>query len=218
MKTWLIPLSLALLGGHARADQCAWIDEATATKAKTLLKRVDDRGRIAPFVIEFCEPCGDKAPGIPAEAKAVEIRTPEAGYRELYVNGKPVDLAYLFVKTDATTYRNMAALAGCPATGVSPSLSIEAETDDGVLIKADDDALPPPIEPPPPPPTIADPVPVTPVAQPTQVHVYSTTVQELSWPAMLLAACAGFLLGCASTITAFALRRRRSHRARASDL
>ncbi|HEY5945079.1 MAG TPA: hypothetical protein VIV40_06285, partial [Kofleriaceae bacterium] len=137
MKAWLIPISLVVLADTAHADQCAWVDRWVANKANVVLDA-------SPKFIEFCEPCGDKAPGVPQLAKHVDIATPETGYRELSINGKPIDIAYVFVKTDDTHYRNLAALAGCETTGVSPSLTIEAETKTGVLISADADRLPPP--------------------------------------------------------------------------
>jgi hypothetical protein len=205
LKTWLIPVSLALLAGPAHADQCAWVEADVAERAKALLDT-------APYVIEHCEPCGDRAPGEPTHAKTVEIATPASGFRELHVNGKPVDLAYLFVQTDATHYGNVAALVGCPATGVSPSLQIDRATKHGVLITADDHVAPVVAAhtvPAPPPP---EPVSVAPTPM---VYVYATTVQSVSWLAVALAAAGGF---AAAVWLALMLRRRRDMRPRAADL
>ncbi len=205
MKTWLIPISLALLGGTARADQCQWVTDAQAQKAQAILTR-------APKYIEFCEPCGDAAPGIPQRAQSVNIATPEADYRELSVNGNPIDLAYVFVKTSDTQYQNLALLAGCPATGVSPSLAIEAETTHGVLITADTKPVPPPAAAVASIPTYAPPAP-----PPPQVYVYTTVTREVSWLAVALAAAGGFVTGSALTVTLLAVRRRRAMRPRAVD-
>ena len=80
-----------------------------------------------PKVIEFCEPCGDKAPGTRSRENRRGPRCRAAATR-VVVNGHAVDLAYMYVKTVDTQYENLAQLAGCPATGVSPSLAIAAET------------------------------------------------------------------------------------------
>ena len=97
MKSWMIALSFTLAASSARADQCAWIDDAAAQKAQAILAK-------QPMTIEFCEPCGDKAPGVPVKAKSVSIGSPQDGYKEIELNGKAVDLAYTYVKTSATKY------------------------------------------------------------------------------------------------------------------
>ncbi|MHB8877085.1 MAG: hypothetical protein ACYC8T_25600, partial [Myxococcaceae bacterium] len=47
-------------------------------------------------------------------------------FSELSLNGKGVDLAYIFVMTRPGEYQNLAKLAGCPATGVSKSFRLGA--------------------------------------------------------------------------------------------
>lgn len=211
MKIWIVPISLALLGGTARADQCEWVEPAIAQKARALLEK-------QPKVISFCEPCGDKAPGEPAVAHAIDIRVPERGLEEVYINGTGVDLAYTYVKTDDGHYRNLALLAGCPATDVSPSLAVDAETPNGVLITADDQALPPPPPVAPVIPTVAiAPVPPPPPAPPA-VYVYSTTTHDVPWLALAVAAGAGALGGSLMTLLVLGIRRRRDMRPRAADL
>lgn len=215
MKAWLllpVSLSLSLLGSTAHADQCAWIDDDTAQQARAILAR-------SPAFIEYCEPCGDKAPGVPLLAKSVEVRVAGDDYKEVTIDGKGIDLAYVFVKTDAAHYRNLAALAGCAATGVSPSLAIAGETSNGVLITASDAPLPPP------PPVIAIAAPpVTAVAPPPpapqpQVFVYTmTTTREIAWLPLALAAAGGFITGSAFMIMLIGVRRRRAMRPRATDL
>lgn len=213
MKAWLIPISLGLCAGTARADQCAWIDADVAAKARAIVER-------APKVIDFCEPCGDQAPGEPHAVRSTEVTAADGDFKELRVNGTAVDLAYVFVQTDATHYRNLAALAGCPATGVSPSLEVAAETKHGVLITADEDDVPSPITlpaiaaaPPPPAPAPA----VAPPASPA-VYVYATTTHEIAWSVLALAAAGGLVTGSALTLLLVASRRRRAMRPRAADL
>jgi hypothetical protein len=208
MKAWLIPITLSLFTGTARADQCAWIDGAVARKAQTLLTS-------APKFIEFCEPCGDKAPGIPQRVQGVDIHPADGELSELTLNGKPIDLAYIFIKTDDTHYKNLAALAGCPATGVSPSLTIAAETPNGVLITAAADPVPEPAKPEPA--TIVTSIP-TPPAPPPQVFIYTTTTHEIAWLAVALAAGGGFITGSAMMLALVTIRRRRAMRPRAMDI
>jgi hypothetical protein len=215
MKAWLIPISLTSLvaaSGTARADQCAWVTEAQAQKAQSILTG-------ATKFIDFCEPCGDAAPGTPQKIENVNIDTPSDGYRELTVNGKEIDLAYVFVKTSEHEYTNLAKLTGCPATGVSPSLAIESETKDGVMITADTKAPPPP---PPPQMTPVTSVPaytiLPPPTPPPQVYVYTTVSREVPWLAIALAAGGGFITGSATTPTLLAIRRRRAMRPRAVDM
>lgn len=210
MKAWLIPISLGLCAGTARADQCAWIDADVAAKARAIVER-------APKVIDFCEPCGEQAPGEPHAVRSADVTAADGDFKELRVNGTAIDLAYVFVQTDAMHYRNLAALAGCPATGVSPSLEVAAETRHGVLITADDDAVPSPITlpavapPPPPAPAGAPPA-------PPAVYVYATTTHEIAWSVLALAAAGGLVTGSALTLLLVAARRRRAMRPRAADL
>ena len=134
MKRWSV---LAALGGAlvalaapARADQCALVQPAVAQRA---LAAVQQHERL----VTFCEPCGDAAPGEPAAVKSVRIGSDAASdsMEELWVDGAPIDLAYAYVQTSPARYDNLAALAGCPTTGVSPGLNVAREPD-GVLITA----------------------------------------------------------------------------------
>ena len=217
MKAWLIPISLCLLAETARADQCAWIDEAAALKAQSIVKRSSQ-------FIEFCEPCGDKAPGAPQLAKTVEVNAAGDQYQEVSINGKPIDLAYVFVNTSGrdARFENLAKLAGCPATGVSASLEQTQETPNGVLITPDPEPAAPP---PPPPPAQMTPVtavpsftPAVPPAPPPQVYVYTTTTQEIPWLAIVLAVTGGFVTGSTLMFALLTLRRRRDMRPRAMDI
>jgi hypothetical protein len=220
MKTWT--LSLAAAAGcliistqSARADQCAWNEAAHAAKAEEILAK-------HPKVIAYCEPCGDKAPGEPAVARDVTVTTPQGNYREVSINGQPVDLAYTFVQVSGTTYKNLAKLVGCPASGVSPSLKIADETPTGVLITPSEQPTPPitplprPVEPLVPQMEIAAPTPPPP---PPVISYYNTTVEaNVGWSIVVLAGCAGFLSGVGLTFGAMTIRRRRAMRPRANDL
>jgi hypothetical protein len=212
MKAWLIPISLVLLANPAHADQCEWIDNGVAVKAQAILKK-------SPTFIDYCEPCGDPAPGAPQQATTVNLITvsEDSKQGELWINGKAIDLAYVFVKTSEARYENLASLAGCPATGVSPSLAIEAETRTGVLISGDDKPAGMTAVTEVPSyqykPAVADPLPA-----PAQVYVYKTVTHEIAWLPLLLAAAGGLVTGSALTMLLLAIRRRHAMRPRAVDI
>ena len=74
-----------------------------------------------PMIVEYCERCGDKAPGMPHPAE-----------------GRPADLASTYVKTSDVRYQNLALLANCVAEPLDvPSLKVLDETPTGVLIVPD---------------------------------------------------------------------------------
>ena len=101
----------------ALADQCAYISREMADTAINMLVASSRNA------IDFCEPCGDRRPGRPYRITEVLIRdTGYENYWEVLVNGQPVDLAYLFLKTGAFTWTNAAALISCETHDVSPKL------------------------------------------------------------------------------------------------
>jgi len=55
--------------------------------------------------------------------ETVEVKAVEGGrYREVYLNGEPVDLAYVFVEQGPSEFKNLSKLAKCKSTGVSESI------------------------------------------------------------------------------------------------
>jgi hypothetical protein len=131
MKVVFVIASVAVLAVRpAHADQCEWLEEpSTARRAVRELAT-------HPELVELCEPCGDAAPGAPRRASKVTVRSVD-GHSEVAIDGRTVDLAYIYVKISDGLYRNLAMLAGCPTTGVSPRLRVEPATSTGVLIRAD---------------------------------------------------------------------------------
>jgi hypothetical protein len=197
MKALLAVLFL-LVPTVAHADQCELVSDAVATRAVSAL-----RGH--PNVIEFCEPCGDQAPGAPHAIGHLAQRGSDGSFA-VTLDQREVDLAYLYVQTAPSTYANVAALAGCPTTGVSPSLHVDAASDRGVLITATDypvTHLPHPAEAPPPPATIT--------------YVVEPQPQPGLWT--VIAACA-LLNGLWALAAVLLLRRRRAvaMRPRAIDM
>jgi hypothetical protein len=210
MKTLSITIVLAL-AGTAYADQCEWIDAKVAAKAQKQLAS-------HPKVIAFCEPCGEKAPGLPEVVSSVQVSTADYGRASFAINGTDVDLAYTFVQTSPGTYTNLAKLAGCEATGVSRTLKVADETPNGVLITPDD----PPPAPPPQPAFEPQPLPLNltiPAATPPPQIVVLETRPAFPWAMAALALVTGFGATLAGVLAVDAVRRRRRPmRARAAEL
>ena len=104
------------------------------------------------------------------------------------------------MQTADERYDNLAALAGCPTSGVSPSLHVDSATPTGVLITASDETPPREIEIPPARPA-REPVP------PANV-TYIVTHEPTNWLPILLACAATSGLWMLGTIAL--LRRRRA--------
>ena len=131
MKVAFALASLAVLFARpAHADQCAWLDEPSV--ARRAVRELTSN----PEYVELCEPCGDQAPGVPRRAGKVRLHAFE-GTHEVLIDDAAIDLAYVYVKTADRQYRNLAMLAGCPTTGVSPRLLVHDATPTGELIVAD---------------------------------------------------------------------------------
>lgn len=100
-----------------------------ATAASLCDATVERLLAIQPTVIEYCERCGDKAPGLPHVAAT-----------------RPIDLESTFVKTSDVRYENLALLAGCTTDVPVPSLKVLDETSTGVLIVPDTASVVVPVE------------------------------------------------------------------------
>lgn len=108
MRSLLAALAVTVLApALAHADQCAIVDKKVLEDAWTTAK-------ISGSALEFCEPCGDKAPG-----KPFPITSVRAGADRLLVNGTVRDLAYFYVKTGPKEFKNLGIATACGASGVS---------------------------------------------------------------------------------------------------
>jgi hypothetical protein len=104
---------LTLLVPTVRADQCAWIDDATAKAAAKKLAQ-------ARSYRAWCEPCGDASPGPTVPVQQVNVRPTGSGSFEVVTNGtEALDLAYTYIPGDAGTWTNLGLLLSCGASGVS---------------------------------------------------------------------------------------------------
>lgn len=100
----------------AHADQCEALSMNVARTAARILPRGTRFTR-------FCAPCGDKHPGPVEVVSNIEIVKTHDHF-EIAVNGSPLDLAYTYVVTRASSDargevgRNAAIMSGCQAAGV----------------------------------------------------------------------------------------------------
>lgn len=95
----------------AFADQAAYITKAEAEKAVALLKGKKQ-------IKHHCAPCDDKS--IETEdIQTVEIsKTGYQDYWEVKVNGKGVDLAYIYLETKKGKWKNVAIELDIGVSGV----------------------------------------------------------------------------------------------------
>ena len=202
MKVALALASLAVLSARpAHADQCEWLDEPSVAR-----RAVHELARYPEYIL-FCEPCGDQAPGGPRLASQVRLHVFQ-GTREVLIDDVAVDLAYVYVKTADRQYRNLAMLAGCPTTGVSPRLVVQPATATGDLILADGDLPTSGLEVASPPPE-----PTADVAAPPLAIVYVEGSDPRRWLALVA------LLATLGAMVALRLARRRlPHVPRAAEL
>lgn len=103
MKKLIISLFiLTLFTVNALADQAAYITQAQAQKAAAFLK---DKKHIR----HYCNPCDDKGDRVEeistVEAVAVTDSKP---YWEVLVNGKGIDLAYVYYQNEDGEWKNLA--------------------------------------------------------------------------------------------------------------
>lgn len=123
-------LSVLALTSIAHADQCAWIEKGDKYVVKSAKRLLNADAEF----IEFCAPCGDGNPGKIQEVSSSNIQFAKMGedvfdgtggrevFHEVTINGKAQDLAYVYVRTGARVFGNVAMLSGCPVQGVPPFL------------------------------------------------------------------------------------------------
>lgn len=107
---------LALVSTMALADQCAWVTSAASSR----LEELDKAGQITGNrYVEYCKPCGDKAPQGPYVIGQLRKKKIDNVYTEYFfvVQGKerPVDLAYVFIQSGANRYINLGKATNCKA-------------------------------------------------------------------------------------------------------
>jgi hypothetical protein len=121
MRSWTIPFAVAATLVSTRiatADQCQRVDGNTAMRAMQLLHD-------HPLIVSYCEPCNDRAPSEQRPAGFVHTERDVTGAYQVVVDRREIDLAYTYVMTGWDRWENLAVLTGCPASGVSPTLSLQ---------------------------------------------------------------------------------------------
>lgn len=120
LLTLLVLATTTLVATPAFADQCAWVEPSVAKAAAVELSS----GR---RIVEFCEPCKETKPTAKralARNGAVRDVPRHPEYKQVDVDGKLLDLAYLFVERRPGVFENVALIAGCPAVSVSRELHL----------------------------------------------------------------------------------------------
>ena len=101
-KLIIVLIFLSVFAAVAFADQAAYITQAQAQKAAAFLK---DKKQIR----HYCNPCDDKGDRVEdistVDAVAVEGSKP---YWEVLVNGKGIDLAYVYFQDKDGEWKNLA--------------------------------------------------------------------------------------------------------------
>ncbi|OQX20208.1 MAG: hypothetical protein BWK80_35985 [Desulfobacteraceae bacterium IS3] len=92
-----------LVSATVFADQAAWIEKSDADKAA---------GMLGPGTIlrSYCAPCGDTA-WMELPVSQAEVTHREGGFYEVEVNGKGIDLAYIYIEKNGL-WRNLAMILG----------------------------------------------------------------------------------------------------------
>jgi len=105
---------LTLISTAATADQCSWLTAAASSR----LEELNRSGQISGNrFVEYCKPCGDKAPQGPYLISKIRKKKIDSVYTEYYfvVQGKEkaVDLAYVFIQSGANRYINLGKATNC---------------------------------------------------------------------------------------------------------
>jgi hypothetical protein len=97
----LITIFILALSLTALADQAAYVTEMQAKKAAEFLK---EKGKIK----HFCAPCGDKESRLEVIETIEAVPTGYENYWEVKVNGKGIDLAYVYYEIKKGKWKNVA--------------------------------------------------------------------------------------------------------------
>ncbi len=110
MKTFILA-AVSLFSINAMADQCQAISLAEAERAAILLQKNS-------VVTEYCEPCHESGPKVSKtslvnKVKLESVKLGNQVYTEVQINGKSVDLAYLFIQVAPNRSVNVAKAIKC---------------------------------------------------------------------------------------------------------
>jgi hypothetical protein len=94
-------LAISLFAIDISADQAAYITRAEADKAAAFLK---DKKQIR----HSCAPCDDKGDRVEDIAAVKAVKVDYQNYWEVQINGKGIDLAYVYFRTKSGKWKNLA--------------------------------------------------------------------------------------------------------------
>lgn len=98
------------------ADQAAWVSRAEAARALEELASAES-------IKHFCAPCGDKAVRTEMVESIGLFKVQGENYWEIRVNGKGVDLAYVYFEEKKGKWKNAAMEAKIKVQDVPKELS-----------------------------------------------------------------------------------------------
>lgn len=101
LKVTILTLLLAIFTTTALADQAAYITKAQADKAAAFLK---DKKQIR----HYCALCDDKGDRLESITEVKAVKVDYQDYWEVQVNGKGIDLAYVYFQTKKGKWKNLA--------------------------------------------------------------------------------------------------------------
>ena len=100
----LLTATLVLTGSVAVADQCQLVSIDVADRAYGSIRAA--RGR----VLHYCAPCGDALPPVTAASVPREVRSTS---ESVYIDGREVDLAYVYLEVSPGLFENVGIRTGC---------------------------------------------------------------------------------------------------------
>ncbi len=109
-----VALILLVFSVNAFADQAAYITKAQAEKAVRLLRGQNK-------IKHFCAPCADKKATLEQIYTLKAAPTGDGNYWEVKINGKGVDLAYVYYQK-GKKWKNLAKLMRVKVKGVPAKL------------------------------------------------------------------------------------------------
>lgn len=115
----IMVLAVILTSNIANADQCWAVSKEQHQNWEYLFAKL----KPGDVLISLCEPCNMKKP------ERIDVYTVEG----TSINGKSLDAAYVFIAEDPSAtgerkFLNVAKLIGCPAEGVSASITVDPST------------------------------------------------------------------------------------------
>lgn len=91
----------AMLVISALADQAAYITKEQADKTVAFLKGKEE-------ITHFCAPCDDQSKTVETIDNVAAVKVDYQDYWEVQVNGKGIDLAYVYYKDKKGRWKNLA--------------------------------------------------------------------------------------------------------------